>query len=282
MKKLYKLAGLFAVVGVVVLAYGLFLANGDSKLGRISSSYKECKFESSTVEDIEINELSENIIVEKGNSDKLVIKYYTPEKTNDVSLSESNGLVKYTRERKSDKVMIGIDYTDTTTVVTLPKDFHGEVKTTSTSGGTKISGAECSDLSAKTSSGSIKLENISADNSVNVKATSGSVKVSNVAASKSSFETSSGSIKLENLVSTEKIIAKATSGSIHITDIVSDAIGIKASSGSVGGTIKGRESDYSVLANTSSGSCNLDNSREGTKTLDVETTSGSVKISFAE
>jgi hypothetical protein len=55
-----------------------------------------------------------------------------------------------------------------------------------------------------------------------------------------------------------------------------------ANSGSVSGSIIGNEDDFSIIANTTSGSCNLGSKAEGEKRLEISTTSGSVNISFTE
>ena len=117
----------------------------------------------------------------------------------------------------------------------------------------------CGNISAQNSSGGMGLTKIACDE-VFAKNTSGSIKLTNV---------SSKSIEAEN-----------TSGGIRLDGVSGDALKFASRSGSINGNINGKESDYSVITSTTSGSCNLAASRDGEKTLDVSTTSGGIRISF--
>lgn len=155
----------------------------------------------------------------------------------------------------------------------------GEAKLSNTSG--SISAKKMSikdDFSVKNSSGSIKLSEVTCKD-LNAENTSGGVRLDSVTAKKASLQSSSGSVKFED-TTFEKITAKTTSGGVHFEDLTSDEIELRAHSGSIRGNIKGNENDYSIISSTGSGSCNLSDSRNGSKKLDVSTTSGGIHISF--
>lgn len=321
MKRLYGIAGLIALLGAALLGVGLLMLRGSSveRRGFSTTSFKERIFESNTVKDIEIKDSYESVIIEKGDTDKLTIRYYVPENEDNVSISENNGLVKFERKKTKININLSINMQDTSTVVTLPKDFKGTVDASATSGTVRIKDIQCENLAVTTSSGSIQLENIVSDksaeivvtsgaikissltasndvsvtalsgsigienitcNNLGVEDTSGSVKVANATGKTASFEASSGSTKLDNVSFDDKVNISASSGSIHFEALKSNNISAEASSGSIKGTIAGKQSEYSVISKTSSGSCNLENTREGNKTLDVKTTSGSINVSF--
>lgn len=321
MKRLYGISGLIALLGAALLGVGLLMLRGSSveRRGFSTTSFKERVFESNTVKDIEIKESYESVIIEKGDTDKLTIRYYVPENEDNVSISENNGLVKFERKKTKININLSINMQDTSTVVTLPKDFKGTVDASASSGAVKIKDIQCEDLSVTTSSGSINLENVISDKSAEIVATSGAIKVSSLTAfndvsvtalsgslgiekvscnnfaaevtsgsvkvsdttgKTASFEASSGSVKLDNVSFEDKVNISTTSGSIHFEALKSNNISAEASSGSIRGTIAGKQSEYSVISKTSSGACNLENTREGNKILDVKTTSGSINVSF--
>lgn len=326
MNKLYKYSGLIAIVGIVLIVLGFILSKfspstSNSTAGLSLGGQQEHTFECTNVKHIDISELSESIRIERGNSDKLTIVYYTPENKNNVDVKEVNGTVSFSRIKNNVSLTVGFELGDTSTVVTLPKNFDGKIKASSTSGSVNIASVDCEDLLVKSSSGSVKLENITSKKSSEISTTSGSIKVSSlttaddfllktssgsidieaatckkleaestsgstkitdVSSETSSFEASSGNIKLENFSSKGKIVMKSTSGNIRFEKLVSDEIILESSSGSVSGSIKGSEKDYSILTKTSSGTCNLDNKRDGSKTLDAKTTSGSIRITFED
>lgn len=321
MKRLYGIAGLIALLGAALLGVGLLMLRGSSveRRGFSTTSFKERIFESNTVKDIEIKESYESVIIEKGDTDKLTIRYFVPENEDNVSISENNGLVNFERKKTKININLSINMQDTSTVVTLPKDFKGTVDASATSGTVRIKDIQCEDLAVTTSSGSIQLENVVSDKSAEIVVTSGAIKISSLAVSNdvsvtalsgsigienitcnnlgvedtsgsvtvanatgktASFEASSGSTKLDNVSFDDKVNISASSGSIHFEALKSNNISAEASSGSIKGTIAGKQSEYSVISKTSSGSCNLENTREGNKTLDVKTTSGSINVSF--
>ncbi len=168
-----------------------------------------------------------------------------------------------------------------------------------TSGSIKLNDTECAGRAEiENTSGYITVERLAAGGEVFLKNTSGYIRATDVSCGNISAQNSSGgmgltkiacdelfarntsgSIKLTN-VSSKSIEAENTSGGIRLDGVSGDALKFASRSGSVNGNINGKESDYSVITSTTSGSCNLATSRDGEKTLDVSTTSGGIRISF--
>ncbi|MBO4678393.1 MAG: DUF4097 family beta strand repeat protein [Lachnospiraceae bacterium] len=175
----------------------------------------------------------------------------------------------------------------------------GNITIESSSGSVRADGINCKDFSAKASSGSVHADNLECDNltahsnsgsvrvnnatvksAIDTKTTSGSTHVEQASCSSLESKANSGSINLDD-VKADTVKCENSSGGIHLDKLdVTKAATLKASSGSINGTMKGKETDFSIIASTTSGLCNLKGSREGEKTLDANTTSGSINIKF--
>ena len=346
MKKSTIIAILILIAGLLLITLGLASLrgnwaklNGKKTSGRYVGRTYTC---SGMITSLSGTESYEGIKIQTGNVSTPVIEYWYDERHEDsMKFSEEGGKLTFEREKESFNIDInfGFNNQDTTTVITLPKDFDGELEAKCTSGSVRLEGvktkenitlksssgsvkaenAECKDFFAKATSVSIKLVNINAsgnldahNNSGSISAedldvsgsvtlgnTSGSLRANNVECADLSAENTSGGIRLSDVEAGDSVETKTTSGSIKlekvaassikssnssggisIDDIKADTIDLRATSGSIHGDIDGKESDYSIVSSTTSGSNNLNGSRSGSKTLDVHTHSGSIRITF--
>lgn len=198
------------------------------------------------------------------------------EKSDEVSIISSSGSIKVNGITSTGDVTITSSSGSNKACSVKCKDFSS----TATSGSVAAEDIECDNLSTKSSSGSVKVANATVKNNLETTATSGSVRVTESSAQDLKSRTASGSINLGN-TSADTAYAECTSGGIHLEGLdVAKSAEFKSNSGSVGGSLKGKESDFSIVTSTTSGSCNLKGSREGDKKLDVSTTSGSIHIKF--
>lgn len=198
------------------------------------------------------------------------------EKSSEVTIISSSGSVKATNIASTGDVTITSSSGSNKASSVKCKDFSA----TATSGSVVAENIECDNLSTKSNSGSVKVANATVKNNLETGASSGSVRVTESSAKDISGKTSSGSIHFEN-TSADTAYAECTSGGIRLEGLdVAKSAEFKSNSGSVGGSLKGKESDFSIVTSTTSGSCNLKDSREGDKKLDVSTTSGSIHIKF--
>ena len=162
----------------------------------------------------------------------------------------------------------------------------------STSGSIRMEDSNAANtLFANTLSGSIRFDEVSSDHFV-ASSTSGSVRGENINSMLGEFSTVSGSINLDE-VSWRDLIARSTSGSIRISDAKIDPTGESTSLTSVSGSINievdGRSSDFSYDLSSASGSLRINDRRisgrniqsgSGNHTINMRTTSGSIRLSF--
>ena len=217
-------------------------------------------------------------------------------KNSDIEVKNSSGSIKLENIAKS-----GVINAKSTSGSVRANDLTstGNITLEATSGSVNADTIKCKDLSAKASSGSVHVDNAECDN-ITAHSNSGSVKVNNATVkSDIASQSSSGSCRIENStcssleaktssgsVTVEEVKAdtancETTSGGIHLDKLdVTKSAAFKANSGSVHGTLVGKESDFSIITSTTSGSCNLKGSRDGEKTLDASTISGSINIKF--
>ena len=157
-----------------------------------------------------------------------------------------------------------------------------DITATNTSGGVRMENVKASGkIEVESSSGSVRFDDVKAEDNFSAKASSGSVKLEKVKCNDLTLKSNSGSIRLNDVKAEGSLEAKNSSGGIHFDALeVGKDISLSATSGSVSGTLIGSEDDYSIISKTSSGSNNLTDSRNGSKSMDVTTTSGSIKIQF--
>ncbi len=358
MKRITYIALAAVLAGILIIGATLFFTKGNIKTSytfnaktgnEITSDDERKEYEASkNISEIVLGETSNNIKVEIGDVKAPTFSYMEGELAGELIIKESGN--KITLERKHKDTWfgisyIGVDFSDYTTYVTLPKDYKGSLalKTSSgsirvtdtkfltdltadstsgnihindvsskkgivaeaTSGGIEVTKAETKgNLNATSSSGSIKIENVKADGKGNARSTSGSIhvtdsnfgedfssssssgseKLMNVTTGKEfSVNTTSGSINADNVSVGTDVNFESSSGTIHFDNLAArNDITMRATSGSIRGTISGKESDYSIITNTNSGSCNLDDARDGDKELNVDTSSGSIHIDFTK
>lgn len=358
MKRITYIALAAVLAGILIIGTTLFFTKGkvstsftfNSKTGTHVSTNDERKtYEAGTgIDEIILSETSDAIKVEIGDVKTPTFSYMEGDAAGKLVITEKNGKIILERNYDGNWInigIVGVDMTDYTTYVTLPKDYEGSLALSSTSGAIKVDGpADLKDLTATSTSGNIHIRNITsqkdilaeatsgavecteikADGNLNAKSNSGNVSIENVEVKENgNFRTTSGSVKLTNTAfggditsssssGSEKFVnvasgrdfsAGTTSGSINATDTAAGAnvnfeassgaihfenlasgkaIFIKATSGSVRGTISGKETDYSIISGTTSGSNNLTDSRTGDKELNAKTTSGSIHITFTK
>ena len=166
--------------------------------------------------------------------------------------------------------------------INIQKASGADITATNTSGGVRLENIKASGkVEAESSSGSVRFNDVKAEGDLSGKATSGSVRLEKVTCEELTLKANSGSIHLNDVKAEGSFEAKTSSGGIHFDALeVGKDISMSANSGSIRGTIIGSEDDYSIISKTGSGSSNLNDSRNGSKNMDVSTTSGSIKIYF--
>lgn len=273
------LLGIMFVVGGYMLA-GRKLSGFNSKNNDFVKRTYEC---TGDIDNIRVVEKSDHLTVRSDDVDKVTVTCYDNKDNGLYDIEEKDGVLDVIRNEKRGFHFFDIDFTDKSTVITVPRDFEGGLDLKTSSGGVELSDLTGKEIAIENTSGSIKIDNTKGD-SLSVKNTSGGIRLANVTmGSDIAVGNTSGSIKFENVTAGGDLSAKGSSGGIKLDNIYADGnINIDNTSGSIRGTIKGKQSDYRIRAQVTSGSCNLTDSDEGSRELNVKTTSGGIKIEFTE
>ena len=259
-------AFMLIVVGVVLTGAAFMLVHGDiTKFNSLSEHYVEKSYTcTDDVDSISIDEVSGSVEFVSGDVDKVSVTYFDKEDESVYEIQESDGKLSIERKEERGFHFFLIDFSEHLMTVTVPRDFCGELDVRSTSGSIRMNDITGKIITAKVTSGSVKLEKVTSESDLTIQSTS-------------------GSISLTDVVAGGNVSAKLTSGGIRLDNLKADGdISLEAVSGSVKGTIAGKESDYRIHAGVTSGSCNLKDSDQGSKELNVKTTSGSIKVEFSE
>lgn len=242
MKKMHRnmmiTAGGLIIVGAV--AAGAALAMGAGSIGEVR--YKTEIIEAQT---ISIYSEYDNIIVEKSDGEEITIAY--PD-DREYSISDENGKYVFRINNKEFDVLewykhININFSEenTSVILSLPKDFTGEVDVESTGADIFVSDIAAGSMSIKSTYGDIRSENT--DCELNASSVSGNVYVSGSGESVSaesehgniricsseynvvSISAQSGDIKTDN-ISCKALYARNKSGDISGSKITSDSVDI--------------------------------------------------------
>lgn len=315
-----KNTGLFIATGILILGIILVILSFVFSMGKgnhFSNSFyvvyddAEKKFTnadgnfdrllyeaSSKINSLQIEESSNRVEIVSGDVDKVTVEYSFLEKVLEYNIEEKDGTLIFERKPSRNYFSFNFGLGEDGLLVTVPEEDFENIKVHSSSGSIKLDGVNADSFDVKNSSGSIRIKDVTASD-FNVENSSGSISVQDSTIENSSVKNTSGGITLEN-VSGEAVDVSTSSGSIHLDSVCATSVDanatsggiivdsldckksitLKNSSGGIHGTIVGKESDFAILADTSSGSNNLNNSREGEKELTCETTSGSIHLQF--
>ncbi len=285
MKNLLIAAGALIVLGIVFIFGGYLLAGmrleGFNSKGSeyVQKSY-ECKDD---VYSVMLKERSNHVIVQPGDTDKVLVTYYDKKDKELYDIKEEKGKLSVVRNDNNDYVFFRIDFSEKATVITLPKDYKGELDLHNSSGGFEVRDVAGSKVDVGNKSGGIELENVKGE-AVNVQNSSGGIRLTNVESDTDvNVLNSSGSISLTAVTAGGNVNAENTSGSIKLDDLKAGGnINLSNTSGSIRGTIVGNKSDYKIRSQVTSGSSNLDDTDTGSRELNARVSSGSIKIEFKE
>ena len=93
---------------------------------------------------------------------------------------------------------------------------------------------------------------------------------------------SNGSIKISDCQIGGALNATTSNGAIEVAESACPELTLKTSNGSIGGTLKGKREEYTVVSRTSNGSNQLGSFGEGEKKLTAITSNASITLKFAE
>lgn len=265
MKKILLTGLIFCLVGAGLIAASIS-ANGytfPSFMNDASDAVSATFVAERGVKHIVINGSSALISLQHGSVSNVTVDY-TESPTTRHSFSQTDDTLYITQEADNSffnplKFFSSIPLNIT---ITLPLDAVDAIDVNLTSGNILLDTLHCETVNIQTTSGNTTIRDCLVEGATTIRSTSGSV-------------------RLENSDLVGNLSTTMTSGSLYLDRLMLQGnTKLKATSGSIRGDIKGKKDDFIITASVSSGSSNLDNTSSGDKQLDVEVTSGSIRIDF--
>jgi hypothetical protein len=227
------------------------------------------------IDDITISYKSENVVLFKNNSDRLIIKEYMSNDNSDYYAKISNSQNKLVVEAGQRPFSFLFDTFTARIEIYIP--VSNKNITVKTSSG-KIEGNDeytASSINMECSSGSVSLNSVIAE-TVNFRASSGNIRCKEVNGN-TVINTNSGSIFLGSI--NGNISAEASSGSIEFNS-VNGTVNVSVSSGSIHCTVTENTGDISITS--SSGSVSLNLPKKFAFRFSTRTSSGSLRTPFSD
>ena len=193
----------------------------------------------------------------------------------------------YSRDPQKDELsvtdgILSLNVRNYDAVFSLPTDFDGELRVSTSTGSISVSDLKPNRLALEATTGSIRLSNLNVTESIDTESSTGSVYMTNVASAEISRRGSTGSAKLTD-VSANALNARVTTGSIALDTVDAQSLTLRATTGSISGTLAGRMADYTIRSPVSTGTNSLPEALDGgARTLNADTTTGSIRLSFAD
>lgn len=165
-------------------------------------------------------------------------------------------------------------------VLYLPAEQISALAVTVQNGKLRLENISVAEANFKSNNGYVSVTNGSFG-SLSLKTNNGYVKLETVTSDSIVADTDNGYVKFDNVTS-GTLEAQTDNGAISLNRVSSDSIKLRSGNGSVNGSLIGRLEDYKIVAKTQLGSCNLQNTETGERSLEVRTGCGEIKISFEE
>ena len=306
MKKPTKIAlitaSIFILCGLAFCVASLAVSDGDWMAYQNGGSYvrKEQAFEADAISAIRLSELSADVRFEKSVDDDLHITYHESEKVfYDIETASDGTLsVTYRSNRKwYDFIGFHIDSRDHAIVISVPDGFSGIISAKLSSGDLRITGFTLDgSLTAESTSGDVwisdfictgdmKIQQTSGDfegqklavASLSLTHTSGDIEIDGLEAGGLSLTSVSGDIEVENSNILSDCTLHSTSGELSLSDM---QIGGRLTCGSTSGDIEAERISLAE-ASLSSTSGDIHATILGTSAdhrVEAKTTSGRIRI----
>ncbi len=296
------------LIGVCGFVTVLGINNWNINALNVQSTLTEDNYQVvSANENIILNVSNANIEIVGADTDKINVKYFESDKEKYV-FNASNNALMITKTNNYKWYEYSILYMQSMLnrepmVVTVPKNYQGNIKVAVNSGSVSVKDLSVNKLEIIAEHGKINLDNVTATTDIMLDNDDAKVNLSNVVAGgKVSVLVENGKTNIENIksstlevtsengyinlseVSVDKLIVLVENGSINLSRVDILISGdITSENGLIEGTIVGSITDFNITSDVDHGSNNLpDSTIGGSKTLNVETERGSVKITFVK
>lgn len=282
-KKLLISAGILVILGTAISTACVKIHDAKA----ISSMQKSTREITEKITKIDIASDWNDVIIKRGNTDKITVSYVEGEK-NEIEFDTQNNtltirnLLKNKREKWYDYISFDFhtaQYYDI--MITVPKDFSAETVLNLRCGDIEISDLKGS-LDINSSNGDVEIKRCEFSN-IRCDLRYGDIEMSEVSSGNTDIISAYGDIELDKV--SGKITAEARYGDIEADMIKADEIAFKSDCGDIDCLIDGKKEDYTINCTTRAGANNIDNienNASGTKKLDVQANLGDVSVLFTK
>lgn len=261
-------------------------------------------FDAASVDTIHISAETDDVVVRAADGEAS-LTYYTGER-NGYSYSLDGGALSLKHEPFNGApwytFLLPNLEASSTVVLSLPRDYAGELRIATSTGGVSVSGfalqkaltlavstgrIDLSDVSAPSvtlsaTTGRIALDTVSALNEMTVSASTGSISLNACAADTLTMSTSTGDMHM-TAVSANEVSLSANTGEIFAEALDTKALKARTSTGAVRLALTGDRTLYDVDCSSNTGNIAVEGDTGGFgMPIEVETSTGNIIISFGE
>ncbi|PKM59102.1 MAG: hypothetical protein CVU99_15180 [Firmicutes bacterium HGW-Firmicutes-4] len=307
-KKIIMLvAGGLIILGFVIalLAFALAGFNWNSFNTSLPDEETSYSYDLASVSSLTVSELDADVLIVGTDEDKIKITCYENKKDAYAIQLQANGNLNIKRSLYKhwyEYIGFNISYQKRNLTVAIPRKFSGEIDASTMSGNLDLTNFDgLNAVNASTASGQITLKNVTANNRLNASTLSGNFDLENLRTGKDmEIGTSSGEIQFTDgkiagnmsisslssnidLVDTSingDVSVGNSSGNVNINKLAANNLSVTTLSGNVRGSVLGDPGNYTITADSLSGTIDIPPSGNGASTFDISTGSGNIDIEF--
>lgn len=169
---------------------------------------------------------------------------------------------------------IRINFSKTQITVYLPQNEYESLSISSSTGNIRIENISAGALDLSASTGRITVSDVKCDGDIKINVTTGQTNLTNVNCKNVISSGSTGSMVLKNVIATEDYSIERTTGNVKFDSCDAREISIRTSTGNISGTLL---SEKLFIAETSTGNVDVPKTTTGGK-CELKTSTGNIKV----
>lgn len=207
--------------------------------------------------------------------DKVIIEI--PELTGSVSVKTTNAAIRC-QKIKADKLSL----TTTNGLISLENAaVNNDITLKTGNARIEASSLTAANLTAKTTNGRVRISSAGVNDAIRVTTTNAAISMADCNAASIISKASCGAVDAVNTSAEELIDLLTSNAAINVEGIkCGSEIKLNTSNGTIKGNIDDERAKYTVCSNTSNGSNTLGCSAGGSKSLNANTSNGSIRLQF--
>lgn len=282
-KKPWAIIIVVTLAALVCIAFAILrYLSSDGILGY--ASYERI-FDLSEISDIIVEDQNRKIIVKPLTTSDVRVNYYEGHHEQ-YAFSLANGVLHIQSSSNRtwyDSLLALYDQTDPVLTLYLPPDFSGSLTLTTENQSIEASGLTAVEtIQLQTSNAPITLSDIHAIGAISATTSNSAIWLSNLQTEADlRAATSNGTLSLTN-GACQSLSMVTSNGLIEFSELSSTISSMQfiTSNASIIGSIYGEEDAFRIQASTTNSRCNLTNSSNGDRSLQAETTNGTINVTF--